>query len=90
MLGWAAEAEDAAQDAFVEAWRSLPRFRGTSSSGTWLHRITTNRCPTIIAARHPTDPLDDARAGDRSGDPAARAEQREELPAIAAGLAGFR
>ena len=87
MLGSAAEAEDAAQDAFIKAWRSLPRFRGTSSFGTWLYRITTNRCLNIIAARRPIDPLDDARAGgDRRDDPAARAEQNEELSALTASI----
>lgn len=35
-------AEDCAQDAFVQAWRSLPAFEARSSFGTWLHRIAVN------------------------------------------------
>jgi RNA polymerase sigma-70 factor (ECF subfamily) len=35
-------AEDCAQDAFVQAWRSLPTFEARSSFGTWLHRIAVN------------------------------------------------
>jgi RNA polymerase sigma-70 factor (ECF subfamily) len=35
-------AEDCAQDAFVQAWRSLPVFEARSSFGTWLHRIAVN------------------------------------------------
>jgi RNA polymerase sigma-70 factor (ECF subfamily) len=34
-----ADAEEAAQDAFVRAWRALPAFRGDAAFGTWLHRI---------------------------------------------------
>ncbi|HEX3128823.1 MAG TPA: sigma-70 family RNA polymerase sigma factor, partial [Thermoanaerobaculia bacterium] len=32
-------AEELTQDAFVEAWRSLPSFRGESAFSTWLHGI---------------------------------------------------
>ena len=35
-------AEDCVQEAFVQAWRSLPRFEARSSFGTWLHRIAVN------------------------------------------------
>ena len=38
-----ANAEDAAQEAFVRAWLALPRFRGDASFGTWLHRIVARR-----------------------------------------------
>ena len=37
------EAEEAAQDAFLRAWRALPRFRGECRFATWLFRIVT-RC----------------------------------------------
>ncbi len=42
MTGNVAEAEDCAQDAFIQAWDKLSKFRGDSAFGTWLHRIAVN------------------------------------------------
>jgi RNA polymerase sigma-70 factor (ECF subfamily) len=36
-------AEDVAQEAFVRAYRALPRFRGEASLSTWFLRIVINR-----------------------------------------------
>ena len=38
------EAEDVAQEAYLRAWRSLPRFKGRARFSTWLYRIVTNLC----------------------------------------------
>jgi len=37
--GDAAAAEDVAQEAFLRAYRSLPRFRGEAALSTWFYRI---------------------------------------------------
>ena len=37
-----AEAEDALQDAYLQAYRALPAFRGEAALGTWLTRIVVN------------------------------------------------
>ena len=37
-------AEDAVQETFLKAYRSLPDFRGYSSQKTWLTRIAINTC----------------------------------------------
>jgi RNA polymerase sigma-70 factor (ECF subfamily) len=37
-----AEAEDALQDAYLQAYRALPGFRGDAALGTWLTRIVVN------------------------------------------------
>ena len=42
MTGQRESAEDCTQEAFVQAWRNLPRFELRSSFGTWLHRIAVN------------------------------------------------
>jgi RNA polymerase sigma-70 factor (ECF subfamily) len=44
MLHDHASAEDAVQDAFINAFRALDSFEGRSSLKTWLHRITVNAC----------------------------------------------
>lgn len=43
ILRSAADAEDAAQEAFVRAWRALPGFRGESGFSTWLYRIVAHQ-----------------------------------------------
>jgi RNA polymerase sigma-70 factor (ECF subfamily) len=42
MTGNVGEAEDCAQEAFIQAWKKLDRFRGDSAFGTWMHRIAVN------------------------------------------------
>jgi RNA polymerase sigma-70 factor, ECF subfamily len=42
MLGSDADAEDVTQEVLLTAIRKLPMFRGESSLGTWLYRITIN------------------------------------------------
>jgi RNA polymerase sigma-70 factor (ECF subfamily) len=42
LTGDRVEAAELVQDTFVRAWEALPRFRGDSALGTWLHRIAVN------------------------------------------------
>ncbi|HEY1434331.1 MAG TPA: sigma-70 family RNA polymerase sigma factor, partial [Thermoanaerobaculia bacterium] len=44
LLGNAADAEDAVQEAFLKVHRGAARFRGGSSLSTWAHRILVNTC----------------------------------------------
>ena len=53
MISQYQDAQDAVQDAFLHAWRSLPASRGQANFGTWLTRIVLNQ-PTRSAA--PTGP----------------------------------
>ena len=36
------EAEDCTQEAFIQAWKQLTKFRGESAFSTWLHRVAVN------------------------------------------------
>jgi RNA polymerase sigma-70 factor, ECF subfamily len=73
MLGSAADAEDALQDALLGAWRGLPRFEGRSSLRSWLYTITTNACLKAIKRRPkrvlPIDYGPPSDPGDRPGEP---------------------
>jgi len=48
---------DIAQDAFLKAYRALPRFRGESAFYTWMYRIAVNTAKNHLAAqrRRPMD-----------------------------------
>ena len=51
------EVLDVAQEAFIKAYRALPRFRGDSAFYTWLYRIAVNTAKNYLAAqrRRPMD-----------------------------------
>ena len=43
LLRNAEEAEDVAQEVFVEVYQTIARFRGEASLSTWLYRLATSR-----------------------------------------------
>ena len=45
------DAEEAIQDAFVRAFKALPRFEWKSSFSTWLYRIVYNVCVTRLGKK---------------------------------------
>ena len=51
MLGPGDEAEDVGQETFIRLYRSLDRFRGESSLGTYLTRIAINLSLTALKKR---------------------------------------
>jgi RNA polymerase sigma-70 factor, ECF subfamily len=68
MLGCSAEAEDAAQETLVRAWRAYDRFEGRAALRTWLYRIATNVCLDMIDARRRRPEPVDVMAGETTGD----------------------
>ncbi len=60
MLGDQAAAEDALQEAFVNAFRKLHLFEGRSSFGAWLKRIVINKCLSQLNKKQLyTEPIDE-------------------------------
>jgi RNA polymerase sigma-70 factor (ECF subfamily) len=51
ILGVEDDARDALQDAFLLAFRNLPRFAGQSRLSTWLHRIAVNAALMKLRSR---------------------------------------
>ena len=86
------EAQEAAQETFLRAWRSLARFEGRARFSTWLYRIGFNEAHRLLARRPARDalvssedrPVDDL--ADEAPGPAARAEQDELRGALLEGL----
>lgn len=50
ILGSLQDAEDALQETLVSAWRNLGDFGRRSSLRTWLYKIATNRCLSMLRA----------------------------------------
>lgn len=89
------EAMDVAQEAFIKAYRALPKFRGDSSFYTWLYRIGINTAKNHLVSqgRRPPDSDIDASDAERYGvesrlkdheSPEAMA-RRDEVEAVVAG-----
>jgi RNA polymerase sigma-70 factor (ECF subfamily) len=97
MLGDADSAADAAQDAFLSAFRNLRSFRG-GSFRSWMLRIATNTCydvlrvrkrrPSISLDMEADDELDSSplQIADTAESPDDFAQRRELAAAIQAGL----
>jgi RNA polymerase sigma-70 factor (ECF subfamily) len=58
ILGDPVEAQDAAQDAFSQAFQALATFRGDGPFGAWLHRIAVRAAIARLAARRDLVTLD--------------------------------
>lgn len=89
LLGNRADAEDAVQESLVSAWRRLPEFRRQAAFRSWMYRIVTNRCLSVLRARRPATPLDAApepAAPDHQASPSRAAESAATAAAIGEAL----
>lgn len=71
-VGDFAEAQDVTQEAFIKAYRALPKFRGESAFYTWMYRIAVNTAKNHLVSRgrktptHDIDPEDAEFLGDHA------------------------
>ncbi len=82
-------AEDVVQEAMIDAYRGLPRFRGNAAVGTWLYRITLNRClqerrrrQSLVVDAEPLELLARWEDPDYSVDPAVVAARRSQTETL--------
>ena len=90
MLGNRAEAEDLAQEVFVQVFKAIGSFRGESKLSTWIYRIAINLCKNrskYLRVRH-SDEQDELEAlqeraalGDAKGANVANVERPDEMMA---------
>jgi RNA polymerase sigma-70 factor (ECF subfamily) len=87
MLGDGFEAEDAAQEAFMRAYRHIKRYDNERKFSTWLLSIASNYCIDLIRKRKFYQvPLDEAETSPEDAyetpEPEARAILNEEQSAV--------
>ncbi len=58
------EVQDVAQEAFIKAYRALPKFRGDSQFYTWLYRIAVNTAKNHLVSRSRRPPGSDVEVED--------------------------
>lgn len=58
------EVQDVAQEAFIKAYRALPKFRGDSAFYTWLYRIAINTAKNHLVSRGRRPPGSDVDVED--------------------------
>lgn len=79
--GRAEDAQEVAQEAFLAAWRGLPRFRGQCRFSSWLYKLTANaavdhlrrekRRPAAVPLENAGEPADPHTPQDQPGQAAA-------------------
>lgn len=100
MTGHADDAEDLAQEAFLNAWRGLDKFRGQSSFSTWLYRLTSNACVDFLRKKKRRGELSmtleedgeeekQADIADERWSPQEEVERQETREAVRQGLAAL-
>src|SRR5580704_5235885 len=90
MIGNRAEAEDLAQEVFVQVFKAIASFRGESKLSTWVFRIAVNLCKNrgkYLRVRHageqdPIDAIADrTQLGAAKGSNVAQVERPDEMMA---------
>jgi RNA polymerase sigma-70 factor, ECF subfamily len=68
MLKDYASAEDAAQETFIQVYRSINSFKGQSSLYTWMYKIVINKCRNILKKKDIYSSLDETEIFESGND----------------------
>lgn len=86
LAGDDALAEDWAQEAWLRAFRALPRFRGEAAFSTWLHRVAVNSALQGLRSRARHEVRETVLPDDQAGPPESPATLRLTLERAVASL----
>lgn len=92
ILGTVPEAEDAAQETFVIAYRAIDTYRGEGAVGAWLARIATRQAFRRLSQRREATSLDlavDKTANAAETDPLGQALAAERQAAVRIAVASL-
>ena len=85
LCGNEADADEAAQDAFLAAWRGLPNFRGESKFSTWLYQLVNHAAIDLLRREKrqvAAGDIDEVDAPDTAPSPHRLAERNEQRQAV--------
>lgn len=86
-MAGSADAEDLLQDVFLQAYRKLGTYKGESSLGTWLYRLTVNLCLDHLRSRQGKMAQVTGSIDEEDADPVVSPERPEEANAARLDLA---
>lgn len=85
LCGNEADADEAAQDAFLAAWRGLPNFRGESKFSTWLYQLVNHAAIDLLRREKrqvAAGDIDEVDTPDTAPSPHHMAERNEQRQAV--------
>ena len=86
------DAEEAAQNAFLAAWRGLPSFRGEAKFSTWLYRLASNAAVDILRREKKYEnqwDIEDLQRPDAAPSPQEQVERQDTQQAVRAAMAAL-
>lgn len=87
-----ADAEEAAQNAFLAAWRGLPSFRGEAKFSTWLYRLASNAAVDVLRREKKYEnqwDIEDLQRPDAAPSPQEQLERQDTQQAVRAAMAAL-
>ena len=87
-----ADAEEAAQNAFLAAWRGLPSFRGEAKFSTWLYRLASNAAVDVLRREKKYEnqsDIEDLQRPDAAPSPQEQVERQDTQQAVRAAMAAL-